>query len=195
MDNSLIRAILKHMENPNFFDRPIAITDVEFTGLDPDIHEIIEIGLVVVDQHTLEIIDTLDMKVKPEHPETGTEEAQKVTGYTDAEWADAPSLKEGLELFAQKTQGAIFCAQTINNDWAFLSAGFKKTGVQHTMDYHMVDIPSIAWEKLRNTGIPGVRLRLLSEFFKIPVEPAIHRAFNGAMSGYYVLKALLEYKK
>ncbi len=39
----------------------IAVTDLETTGLDPKIHEIIDIGLLVVDSKKLEIIDRLDM--------------------------------------------------------------------------------------------------------------------------------------
>ena len=42
------------------YKRPIAITDVETTGLDPQKHEIVEIGLVLIDQETGEVIDTFD---------------------------------------------------------------------------------------------------------------------------------------
>lgn len=180
------------MEEINFFERPIAVTDLEMTGLDPSIHEIIEIGLLVVRQPSFEIIDTLNIKVKPEHPETASAEALAVTGYTSDGWKDALPLKEALELYAQKTVGGIFCAQTINNDWAFLSQGFRTTGVQHSMDYHMIDIPSIAWEKLRATGIKKIRLSELCKYFSIEPEPARHEAINGAMKAYEVLKKLLE---
>jgi len=175
----------------NFFQRPIAITDLEMTGLDADRHEIIEIGLLVVRQDTFEITDRLDMKVKPEHPETGDPEAIAVAGYVEKEWQDAVSLKEALQQYAAKTENAVFCAQTINNDWLWLSRGFQKTGVQHSMDYHMIDIPSIAWEKMRDKNVTKVRLGALAEYFGIPREPKIHRAFNGAMLAYEVLKKLI----
>lgn len=178
----------------NFFERPIAITDLEMTGLDSEIHEIIEIGLVVVRQDTFEIIDTLDVKVKPEHPETGDPEAIAVTGYSAKEWEGAIPLKEALIQYAAKTVDAVFCAQTINNDWLWLSHGFKKTGVRHSMDYHMIDIPSIAWEKMRDKNVTKVRLGAMAEYLGIPREPAVHRAFNGAMLGYEVLKRLISLK-
>jgi len=47
----------------------IAVTDVKTSGLDADIHKIIEIGLVVFANHTFEILDTMSVKVTPEHPE------------------------------------------------------------------------------------------------------------------------------
>jgi DNA polymerase-3 subunit epsilon len=178
----------------NFFERPIAITDLEMTGLDPDIHEIIEIGLVVVRQDTFEIIDTLDIKVRPERIETADPAAIKVAGYKSEEWGDAVSLKEALMLYAEKTKDAVFCAQTINNDWAFLSRAFKSTDVQHSMDYHMIDIPSIAWEKLRGKGVDKVRLGSMAQYFGIPREPEVHRAMNGAKLAYEVLKKLISLK-
>lgn len=184
-----------HDRDKNFFTRPIAITDLEMTGLDPDIHEIIEIGLVVVRQDTFEIIDTLDLKVKPEHPETGTEEAIRISGYNTKDWEGAIPLKDALTQYVEKTKDAIFCAQTINNDWLWLSRAFKKTGVQHSMDYHMIDIPSISWEKMRGKGVNKVRLGAMAEYLGIPREPEVHRALNGAMLAYEVLKKLLAMEK
>ncbi len=180
------------MTEINFFQRPIAITDLEMTGLDPHSHEIIEIGLIVVRQPDLKIIDTLDIKVRPEHIETATPEALKVNGYRAEDWTEAIPLSGALELYAQKTAGAIFCAQTINNDWPFLAEGFYKTGVRHSMDYHMIDIPSIAWIKLRFADIEKVRLSALCKYFDIVPEPEIHRAMNGAKLGHEVLKKLIE---
>lgn len=175
----------------NFFKRPIAVTDLEMTGLDPHIHEIIEIGLVVVDPATMDITDTLDVKVKPEHIQTADPQALKTNGYAPEDWGDAVSLKDALQRYAAKTENAVFCAQTINNDWGFLAEGFYRTGVKHTMDYHMIDIPSIAWAALRHTGIQKVRLRELCKYFGIPPEPDQHRAINGATKAYEVLKRLV----
>lgn len=56
-------------------DRPLAFTDVETTGLDPHIHEIIEIGLVLVEHKDLTVVEELNLKIKPEHIETATAEA------------------------------------------------------------------------------------------------------------------------
>ena len=182
---------MNHKKDLNFFNRPIAITDLEMTGLDADLHEIIEIGLVLVRQDTFEIIDTLDLKVRPDHPETGDPEAIAVAGYNPKDWEDAVPLKDALEQYAAKTVDAVFCAQTINNDWLWLSHAFKKTGVQHKMDYHMIDIPSISWQKMRGKNVTKVRLGSMAEYFGIPREPAVHRAFNGAMLAYEVLKKLI----
>jgi oligoribonuclease (3'-5' exoribonuclease) len=75
-----------------FTSRPIAVTDVETKGLEPDIHEIIEIGLILVDQPSLTILDMLDVKVRPEHIERASEAALALNGYNQQEWRSAVSL-------------------------------------------------------------------------------------------------------
>lgn len=179
------------MDTTSFFKRPLAITDLEMTGLDPSVHEIIEIGLVLVDQDTFEIKDTLNVQVKPEHIGTASPEALVVNGYKAEDWNDAIPLKEALQIYAEKTRGAVFCGQVVSVDWGFLAEGFRKTGVVHSMDYHQVDVPSIAWAKLRHTGIEKVKLSALCKYFGIPEEPQEHRAINGAMKAYEVLKKLI----
>ena len=76
-------------------NRNIAIVDLETTGLDEQLHEIIEVGMVVVNQKTLEIIDTLDMKVRPTHPETASAKALEVNGYNEEDWIDSRPITMG----------------------------------------------------------------------------------------------------
>ncbi len=126
--------IEKEKTQMNMRSRPIAITDLETTGTDPQINEIIEIGLVLIDQTTLKILDTLDVKVKPEHIEAATEFALKLNGYNEAGWRDAISLREGVAQYIAKTKDAIFCASPVTFDWAFMAAAFRKTNLVHEMD-------------------------------------------------------------
>ena len=175
----------------NFFERPIAITDVETTGLDVRRHEIIEIGLVVIDQKTFEIKDTLDIKVAPSHIETSDPKSSLVTGYRPDHWGGAVSLKEAMTQYAAKTQGALFAAWNVAFDWQFIEEAFRATGVRNGMDYHLVDVPSIAWSLLRGKGLGTFRLEKVCEFLGIPPEPSPHRGINGAMKAYEVLKRLL----
>lgn len=178
----------------NLRDRPIAITDLETTGLDSSVHEIIEIGLVLVDQKTLDIIDTLDIKVCPEHISTAQQRALELNGYNEADWRDAVSLGKAMALYADKTRDAIFCAHNITFDWSFMSAAFKKTHVINEMDYHRLDTFTMAWMKLRDTKLEKFNGDALLEFFGLEKEPPIHRAINGAMKAYKIFKRLMEYQ-
>jgi len=174
----------------DFKDRPLAITDLEMTGLDPSVHEIIEIGLVVVDQKACRVLDTLDVKVKPEHPETVEKAAIAVNGYNADDWKDAVALKDAMEFYSAKTKDAIFCAHNVTFDWVFMSEAFKRTGVKNQMDYHKIDLLSLAWAKLKDSELRTLRLNGIAKFLGIAEEPNPHRAINGAMTAYEVYKQL-----
>ena len=128
-------------------ERPIAMTDLETSGDVFGIHEILEIGLVVFDQNNFEIIDTLNIKTKPLNIENAVPAALERNGYKEKDWQDAISLEDGIKQYAEKTKGAIFCAYNATFDWGFMNEAFRKTGIKDEMDYHRLDILSIAWAK------------------------------------------------
>lgn len=176
----------------DFKNRNIAITDVETTGLDCFTHEIIEIGLVVIKQPEMEIVSTLDVKIKPINIETGAEQALKLNGYNETEWKNALSLEKAMRIYAQKTDGAIFCAYNVLFDYLFIKEAFKKTGIRNTMDYHIIDIPTFVWFKLRNSNLEAMNLNKVAAFLGIPEEPSIHRGINGAKIAFKILKKLID---
>lgn len=173
----------------NFKDRLLAITDLETTGDVASIHEIIEIGLVLCNPKTFEIVDTLNIKVKPEHPEINIQAAIDVNGYNEQDWSKAVSLKEGMVIYSQKTKDAVFYAYNVTFDWSFIIEAFRKTGTENMMDYHRFDIMSMAFQKFKQE-MDSVSLRSVSKILGIPEEPFPHNALNGAMQAFEVLKRL-----
>ena len=187
--------------------RPLAFTDVETTGLESirwrrswyflfvktprQWHEIIELGLVLADQETLEILNTLNIKIKPEHPERLTESALKINGYNAEDWHSAVPLKTAMEKYSELTKDAIFCAQNPTFDWSFINAAFKKTGNPNLMDYHRIDLFTLAWGKLFHTNLERFNQDMVAEFLGFPKEPLPHRAISGAMMAYENYKKLI----
>ena len=175
-------------------ERKIAMTDLETSGDVFGVHEILEIGLVVFDQNTFEISDTFDLKVKPLNIENAVPAALERNGYNENDWQEAVSLNEAMEIYAEKTKGAIFCAYNATFDWGFMNDAFRKTEVKNEMDYHRLDILSVAW-------ISGLQknekwsLTTACEMFDITPEPKIHRAVNGAMVAYELFKKLKKISK
>lgn len=178
----------------DLLQRPLAITDVETTGLDAQIHEIIEIGLLVADQKTLKVLDQLEAKVKPLHLGTADRSALELNGYNEPGWTNALELKTAMEIYANKTRNAIFLAHNTTFDWSFIFEAFRKTGVRNSMDYHRIDLLTIAWSKARENKLPGLKrfnLDELCQYFGIPKEPLPHRAINGVQNELAVLKQLI----
>ena len=96
----------------NLKDAPLAFTDLETTGDVFGVHEIIEIGLVVADQNSLEVIDELNIKIKPLHIENAVPAALAKNGYKQDDWQDAISLQDGIEQYAKKNSWFnFFCLQ------------------------------------------------------------------------------------
>jgi len=175
----------------DYLKRPLAITDTETSGLDAQIHEIIEIGLIVVDQRTFKILDKLDIKIKPAHIKTAVKKALEVNGYNEKDWRKAWNLKEAMEIYSEKTKNAIFTAQNAYSDWAFINEAFKSTSVEDLMDYHRLDLFSIGWAKKDQfPGLTKFSLSSMCKYFRIEEEPKPHRAINGAKKELEVLKRL-----
>lgn len=178
----------------DFRTRNIAIIDLETTGLNPKVHEIIEVGMVIVEQPALNIIETYEAKVKPLNIKTATPEALAINGYNEEEWRNALEIKEVLNQIVNKTQGCIICNHNVSFDWSFLLEGFDKYGITHKFDYHMFDIASMIWLKLSATDLPKLNLNGTAQYLGIAPEPTTHRALNGAMVAYKVLRKLKELK-
>lgn len=182
------------MNTPNrlpTFERYLAITDVETTGLDWDAHEIIEIGLVVARQPDLKIVGELDVKVKPEHIETADPRSLEIAGYNEEEWQNALSLQEAMAAYAEKTRDATFVAHPVVVDYSFIDRAFRKTGLENPLHYQTLDLTSMAWILLRDKEtFPKITLMELTKYFGLEGEPTPHRAINGARLAYDILVKL-----
>jgi DNA polymerase III epsilon subunit-like protein len=173
--------------------RKIAMTDLETSGDIPGFHEILEIGLVVFDQDTFEIIDTYDQKVKPEHMENNIPRALEYNGYNEKDWQNTISLEDAMKIYGEKTKDCVFCAYNVSFDWGFVHDAFVKTGVFDPMstfeNHNRLDMLSIAYIKgLKDKN--SLSLKTACEFFGVPPEPLPHSALNGAMTAYELFKKL-----
>lgn len=179
--------------------KDLAFIDLETTGLDAERHEIIEIGAIIARQipkdgqgNELEIIEEFDLKIKPEHIETSDPEALNINGYNEMDWMFAISLESAMKLLAEKTEGAMLVAQNVSFDWLFLEKAFFKTGIQNKMDYHRIDILSMAYAKLyHDPRAQKFSLRSLCEYYEIKNERA-HTALADIRAEYEVYKKLIQ---
>jgi DNA polymerase III alpha subunit (gram-positive type) len=171
-----------------FRDRPLAITDIETTGLDAAVHEIIELAVLVVDQKTLKVLDRYQAKIKPQNIRTGAKRALEVAGYSEHAWRNAVSLETALQAYATKAQDAVFCSYNVYLAYSFIDAGMKATGVEDPTDYHRLDLFTLAWSRV---GLSSPNLDSICRRLNIIPEPLPRRAMDGALKQLEVLKALL----
>lgn len=169
----------------------LAFIDLETTGLDPERHEIIEIGCLVA-RPSLEVIAEFEQKVRPTHLQTAEPEALNINGYNEADWLFSVDLSQAVKLLAEKTADCIMVGQNVSFDWGFLQKAFTQTGVRNQMHFHKLDVISMAYAKLHGQSQPErFGLSALAEYFKIEQKRA-HSALDDVRVTFEIYKKLLQ---
>lgn len=176
----------------NFRERRLVFVDIETTGLDPEKHEIIEIGCLVVDGESFKVLQEYVRKIKPLHIEKADPEALSINGYNEDGWRDAENLGEVLGEFASLAPGGIIIGWNVSFDWQFLSVNFERLGIIHTFDYHRLDVMSIAYAKLYPvTEVKKLGTRPVAKYFGIKM-PEVHDALGDIRASYEIFKILMK---
>lgn len=170
-----------------------AFIDVETSGLNPDIHEIIEIGCLIVTQNeagNYVIEKEVELKVQMTRPELAEPAALRVNGYDAAAWMFAYTMPQALEALNKETKDTVFVAHNVAFDWSFVDKAYRDAGMEHGFHYHKIDTLSIAFAKLRGTDAKHLSLRALCERFAITNERA-HTALADCRATFEVFKKLM----
>jgi oligoribonuclease (3'-5' exoribonuclease) len=139
----------------------LAFLDCEFGGLDPELHDITEIAVVLTDYRLAELASG-EWRVHA-RPERITAEAAALSGYGPERWADAVPLRQALgELVALFPAGTLIvpAGQNVRMDVAFLERGFKSCGMPYPFDYHVIDLATLFYAWSLVVGEPVVALSL-----------------------------------
>lgn len=170
--------------------------DIETTGLDPAVHEIIEIGCVLfsfnVRKKIFEIEDSFEVKIKPEHIELANPISLRVNGYKESLWVDALTPGKALKKISQKVKGRVMIGHNAGFDYAFMSQAFKKHALPNTLHYHVLDTLSMAYVILHdNVDATRLSLQYLCDFYGIENKKA-HTALADAQATYELFVKLME---
>lgn len=170
-----------------FKERPIIVTDLETSGIDPREHDIIEIGAFKVNQD-LEVLDQFERQVVMQYPVKAQPKALEVNGYLDRldDWKTAVTITEAMMDYAAFSFEGVLAAWNITFEYSFLTEAFRKTGVTHSMDYHRIDVPSICWSNIRQFKRLGQDP--IAEALGLPPEPQPHKAMTGAQYALDILR-------
>ncbi len=172
----------------------LVVLDLETTGLDPAVHEILEIGAVRVPADLSSVRAEFSAKVRPEHIENADPDGLKVNGYSAEAWKDARPCPEVVREFVQFAQGGMLAGFNVAFDWAFLARALdlKNRPDPWPFDYHIFDVFSVAYHRAIASNVPMTKwtLSAFCEQYGIPVPPKPHRALNDAKRTLELLRAL-----
>ena len=177
------------------------IVDVETTGLDPTYNEIVDIGLILIDQF-LEVKGKFYTKVNPSFPNRIHPVAKQINGYDQFRWKKENALSEEITVikltdFLQNYEKKpIFIAFNSWFDAAFVRKLFSDYDQQFDdwFDYRVLDIPSMALACGYFPQGNGFNTDL-AKLLKIEPEtndPLLHTGESGVNFNYAILKSLKE---
>lgn len=160
--------------------RPIVFLDLETTGLDPKVHEIIEVAAIQVDALSLIELDVLHMRVKPERLGDASVHALNMNGFDVEEWEDASFIGAALIQLYPLLDGAILAGHNVAFDRAFLDAAYEYLKLQPPkIDHHTLDTASLAWPLYVNGEIDSLSLATVCKALNVEGGPP-HRALSDA---------------
>lgn len=171
--------------------------DIETDGLDPDMHQALEVGVSIYDLHTMTCICEYSSFVRcsERHWTFGSDpRALEVNGITFDDVKDAKEASEICcdlaELFLSheidKTNSVFIC-QNPSFDRGFFPQ-IMPIETQHELElpYHWLDLASMFWSRIVDTNRDHVMKSsipfskdAIAEYLGIPKEEKPHRAING----------------
>jgi DNA polymerase-3 subunit epsilon len=173
----------------NWIDLPIALIDIEATGLDSAVDRIIEIGIVV--GRGAEILERRSWLVNPGCPIS--EESRAVHGITDEMVKDKPSFAEIAAEVAAALTGIVPAAYNAAFDRAFIAAeleraGFLREQLPAVLAHNVEWIDPLVWARELHELEKGKSLVEVSARMGVALETA-HRATDDAEAALRVLYA------
>jgi DNA polymerase-3 subunit epsilon len=139
-----------------------AFMDCEFGGLDPELHDLTEIALIVTD-YRLDELARGEWKVRA-RADRITAEAARISGYSQEKWKDALPVRQVLtEVTAllPKNALAVPSGQNVRMDVQFVERAFRSCGLPYPFDYHVIDLATLfyAWSLVNGEEVSALTLR------------------------------------
>lgn len=166
---------------PNY---ALAFLDCEFGGLDPELHDITEIGVIVTDYRLAELASG-EWKVLA-RPERITAEAAAIFGYDAERWAreGVPVRRALEELAALKPADCTLIAagQNVRMDLLFLEKAYRACAIPFPFDYHVIDLATLfySWSLVAGEQLSALSLRQAASLAGLARSGTEHHALEDA---------------
>ena len=160
-----------------------AFLDCEFGGLDPELHDITEVAVVLTDYRLAEL-RCAEWKIRP-RPERVSAEAAAISGYTEEGWRESRPVREVLTEVAAlfpEDRTIVPAGQNVRMDVLFLERAYKKCEIPYPFDYHVIDLATLfyTWSLLAGERVPALSLRQAAVNAGLLEGNVPHRAMGDA---------------
>lgn len=143
--------------------KTLAFIDIETTGLDTQVHEIIEFAGCVLGDRSKEI----RLLIKPLALPFASEEALRINGFSEEKWKNAIHPKEAIHKIVEFLDGHLIAGHNVRFDVAFIEQAMKRWGAEKRLPHHVIDTVTLAYEHLVPLGLKSLSLREICSFLDI----------------------------
>ena len=143
----------------------LLIIDTETTGLDPEVHEIIEFGAIVIIDGV--IVEKIECKIQPKSLDRADRKAMDINGYSEYKWRTAISQESAARLiwaFLARNRDAISVGHNLHFDRKFLEAFGRESGIEIKLSSPYLDTRDICRATLAPYGLESMRLDDICKF-------------------------------
>lgn len=171
------------------YSRPVGIFDLETTGLDPERHEILEFGAVILTSD-FKFKRAINYRLIPEHLDQAEPKALEVNGYTPERWQHAISQTEGITKLLNflSVCGVVFAFNS-TFDYGFLEFSVRRLGIKFLLPRYRLDMMTLAWMHQRDAQ-RYFTLKDTCSVAGVRAERTVHVAVNGALASARFLRYL-----
>ena len=168
-----------------WIDLPLAVIDVETTGLDSETERIIEIGIIRFEDG--EVVDTYGQLIDPEREVP--EEVVELTGIEPEDLEGKPVFAEVADEIHARLQGVGLVAYNLSFDKGFVENELNRCGLDWPEEAPTLDPLIFARQFYKN--LRRKNLGTIADKLGIPLEEA-HRATHDAEVAGHVLYAFAD---
>lgn len=158
----------------------LTVLDTETTGLDSDIHEIIEIAAItyLLDKEgNRYVLKKFESKINPQQLHTASEKALEVNGFTLEKWKGAPNASEVMpDIKEIIEQSDILIGQNLIFDLNFVNEVCHRNNIDPPSFPPYIDTKSIADRLVAANWIQRSGMDYLVEHYDVKVEGRAHTA-------------------
>lgn len=167
------------------------VCDIETTGLNPNIHEIIEIGAIKVRDE--EIVDRFSALIKPIQPISDF--ITNLTGITNEMVENQPNEAEVLREFLSFIgDSKVLIGHNIDSfDFPFINRRLEVNGLPNIRK-QTIDTLTLARERISFQNISNHKLETVARYFHISGVQS-HRALEDVITTWEIFKKLSTYQE
>lgn len=158
----------------------VTALDTETTGLDYKQHEIIQFAAIrfnLDDAGNINILDKLDLKVKPQNIELASQQALKINGYTEDAWRGALSIDSHLNVIESFLAYSDFLlGQNLIFDLRFIYKAFAAKERASLKFPRYIDTRQMANILVKRGILKNASMDRLCEHYQVKVNGRAHTA-------------------